>query len=872
MIKEEEKQGNKNNLKYKWLIKEQKEITKEFLDIAYGSEIIAKLLLNRNITSPEAAKAYLNPDFYKESKPEEIPELIKAKDRIIKALNKKENITIFGDYDVDGVTSTACLLTTLRQFTENIDFYIPSRLTEGYGLNIEAVKTMSKKNKTKLLITCDCGITNHKEVELANELGMDVIVTDHHSLPEILPPAHAVLNPKLLPPDHKLHWLPGVGVAYKLAESILEQKFALRHCEEQSDEAISKTLGRLPRRHFVPPRNDVTKEDLLDLVALGMIADLAPLLDENRYLVQVGLKKLAKTKKIGLQELLKMCGCLKEESANKPNAEHIGFGIAPRINAVGRLTDAARAVKLLTTNDLFEAVQIACELESQNKERQLICEETLKEAMLLISEQVDIKNDKCIVLAKENWHHGVIGIVASRVVEKFHLPTILIAIDNEQNTARGSGRSIEKLNIVEALINSSTHLEKYGGHKAACGLSIKPEKISNFIFDFKNFVDKKLANETLEAIIKIDSGLSLSELNLDLLEKIYKLSPFGLGNPLPVFVSDEVEISGMRSIGKTGQHLKLQLRDQRSEIRDQKKEFSSLTSHLSPLIFEALIWNHDSKIPFNLGEKIKIVYTPKLNHFNGETFIQLEIKDWQMLENQRIKNQKIKKESFIRIYDFRGKTQECLGLLASTQESVTYFAETKQKDYLPLKTNSRTNIPEAKNLIFLESPPDEDIFIDLIKLSNAETVYLSFTSGQTHWSAPTWSAPTWSAPTHLLKNLSGLLKYTVNNKDSTVTESELQAALGINKTALAFALETLVKIGFLSYKKNNGNLNINISNPSRQNFNDLLEYNLLVSELKQIAKFRIWFCESDLNEVVQMLSKNSIKAAIAETEGMGLVL
>ena len=828
MIKEEEKQGNRNNLKYKWLIKEQKEITKEFLDIACGSEIIAKLLLNRGINTVEKAKAYLNPEFYKESRPEEIPELVKAKDRIIEAINKNQKITIFGDYDVDGVTSTSCLLIALRQFTKNIDFYIPSRLTEGYGLNIEAVKTIASKNKTKLLITCDCGITNHKEVKLAQELGIDVIVTDHHSLPEILPPAHAVLNPKLLPADHKLHWLPGVGVAYKLAEAILEQK-----------------QGK-----------QIVKDDLLDLVALGMIADLAPLVDENRYLVQIGLKKLATTKKVGLQELLRMCGCLKEESGDKPNAEHIGFGIAPRINAVGRLTDAAQAVRLLTTENLFEAVQMACELEAQNKERQLICEETLKEALEIIKEQElgrdksrPYKNDKCIVLAKENWHHGVIGIVASRIVEKFHLPTILIAIDNEQNIARGSGRSISQLNIVEALVNSSTYLEKYGGHKAACGLSVKPENINNFIVAFKQYVTGKLIGENIEAIVNIDSELALNDLNLDLIEKIYRLSPFGLGNTLPVFASNEVEIAGTRNIGKNGQHLKLQL------------------SAKSTKIFEALIWNHDPNIKFTIGEKINIVYTPKLNHFNGETSIQLEIKDWQVRERDgATESEGVGEENIVEIYDFRGKIQECLALFSKELNTV-FFAETEQKNYLPLKTTSRNNISKIKNLVFLECPPDENTLIETIKLSNPEIIYLSFSRGQTHGSAPTWSAPT-----HLLKNLTGLLKYTVSNKNSTVNENDLMSALGINKSALAFALETLVKIGFLSYKRDTNALNINLSESYRQNYNDLIEYNLLTSELKQITKFRNWLYETDLTEIIKLLSVNDIKTVIANTERMRLTL
>ncbi|MBI3309408.1 MAG: DHH family phosphoesterase, partial [Candidatus Melainabacteria bacterium] len=280
-------------MKYKWLIKEQTEIDKEFLDAALGLEIIARLLLNRGIQTKEKAISYLNPDKYIESSPYEIPDLNRAKERIISAIKNKEKITIFGDYDVDGVTSTACLLYTLKEFTEKVDFYIPSRLKEGYGLNKEAVEKIRKKHKAKLLITCDCGVTNHKEIEHANSLGMDVIVTDHHALPDPLPNAYAVLNPKLLPEDHKLHNLPGVGVAYKLAEAILQDKGPETIDKGQESSTLSSQLS---------------PHDLLDLVTLGMIADLAPLIDENRYLVQIGLPKLATTKKIGLQELLRICG------------------------------------------------------------------------------------------------------------------------------------------------------------------------------------------------------------------------------------------------------------------------------------------------------------------------------------------------------------------------------------------------------------------------------------------------------------------------------------------------------------------------------------------------------------------------------------
>ncbi|MBI2995574.1 MAG: single-stranded-DNA-specific exonuclease RecJ [Candidatus Melainabacteria bacterium] len=592
-------------MKYKWLIKEHREITKEFL--------IEKLLSNRGINSQEKAKAYLDPKFYKESLSEEIPDLIKAKDRIVEAINKKEKITIFGDYDVDGVTATSCLLITLKEFTNNVDFYMPNRLTEGYGLNLDAVKKIAETNgHSSLLVTCDCGITNHKEIEFANSLGLDVIVTDHHSLPEILPSAYAVLNPKLLPQDHKLHWLPGVGVAYKLAQVILE---------ERNGDGAKGRIG---------------EEELLDLVCLGMIADLAPLVDENRYLVQIGLPKLASTKKVGLQELLKICGFMNKRGQgvvnHAPTTDHIGFGIAPRINAIGRLADASLAVKLLTTNNSLEAARIAFELDTQNKQRQSLCEETLKEAMEMISNQqsaVSTQLDKCIVLAKESWHHGVIGIVASRIVEKYNLPTILIAIDKDQNIARGSGRSTEHLNIIEAITSCSTHLEKFGGHKLACGLSIKPENINNFIFDFKNHVNNLLFDSNMEPILKIDFELPLINLNLKLMSEIYKLSPFGLGNPIPVFVSEEVEIVNIRNIGKNGQHLKLTIEPANRRIGDGANKYISR--------LEALIWNHNNKADFNIGDKVKLAYTPKLNFYNSEIFIQLEVKDWYVMEKSKEK-------------------------------------------------------------------------------------------------------------------------------------------------------------------------------------------------------------------------------------------
>lgn len=794
-------------MKYKWFIKEHNNIEKDFLEVSYSSEVIAKMLLNRGIDTVEKAKNYLYPESYEPSKPEEIGDLVKAKDRILEAIDKNEKIVIFGDYDVDGVTSTSCLLVTLKKFTDNVDFYIPSRLTEGYGLNLEAVKTIAKDLKAKLLITCDCGITNVKEVELANELGMDVIITDHHSLPEILPPACAVLNPKFLPEGHKLHFLPGVGVAYKLAEAILRDK-------------------------------GMKADDLLDLVTLGMIADLAPLVDENRYLVQIGLPRLANTERMGLRELLKVCG---HNQTSQVNVDHVGFGIAPRINAVGRLTDANLAVKLMTTNDLLEATHLATELEFQNRERQTLCEETVKDVVALVSEQVDFKNDKCIVLAKEGWHHGVIGIVASRVLEKFSLPTLLICIDEEQKIARGSGRSISKLNIVEALVASSTYLEKFGGHKAACGLSVKPENIPLFISDFKKVVNDLLKDCDMGPVLNIDSKLSLSELDMDLIEKINKLAPFGFGNRMAVLESDEVAIISVKSIGKNGQHLKLTLKSVIAKSGEATTNQSPVCNTLLDChasfyearndvkTFEALIWNHDFKTDFKVGDRVKLAYTPKVNSFGGETFIQLEVKDF---ERTCISLDTSKR--LLSLFDYRGRSEEGIKEL---NNPAIFFAESSQKDFLPLKTSSRTNISKAENLVFLDLPPDEATFFEIIQNSYAKNIYFSFLS------LPQLN------PDYLFKRLIGMLRYVVNNKNSRINEIQLQSALGINKNTLAYSLKILEKVGFLNYSNDKGELSVNISKPSRQNYEELLEYNVLVSELRKIQEFHKWIFESHISEI-----------------------
>lgn len=591
---------------YNWSIKKAEKIPEPLLKMAQGDSLIARLLLNRQIDNASEAKYYLDLASVLPSHSYEIPEMDQAFARVVKAVEQKQNIVIYGDYDVDGTTSVALLFRAFKMIGLHVNYYIPNRMTEGYGLNKEAIQKIrngdfkldehdeTKKPQTDLLISCDCGISNYDEVEFANSIGLDVIVTDHHSLPEKQPPGVANCNPKTLSPEHPLHYLPGVGVAYKLAELILESFIVDANGEPDLD--MSKAYAK----------------SLEDLVALGMIADLAPLRAENRYLVREGLKVLARTEKVGLQELMKVCGINLD-----PDTEHIGFGIAPRINAAGRLTDAKRAVKLMITEDRREAENLAQDLDHGNKKRQEMCNETFDDAMAMLAD-MDLNYEKAIAIASPDWHHGVIGIVASRLVEKFNLPVFIMAI--EDGVTKGSVRGIDlpELDVFEEMnqIQSQHNIFlKYGGHKAAAGFSCKvedTEKLQAIIRQhFREFLDGK----NIRKNIKVDAALLLQEVSSDLCQRISTLSPYGIENRQPLFIVGDLSVVGHRMLGASGKHIKLFLKDAASQRP-----------------YEAVIWNRAEEFLERYGSelspKITIVFNPKINSYRGEEFLQLDIKDW----------------------------------------------------------------------------------------------------------------------------------------------------------------------------------------------------------------------------------------------------
>lgn len=485
------------------------------------SELLTKILVNRGITDDKEIDTFLNPtrnDFYD---PYLMPDMEKAVERIIKAINNQEKVMIYGDYDVDGITSITVLKKFLEERGLKTGHYIPNRLEEGYGLNENAIRSIAEQKYT-LMITVDCGISGIEEVDLANQLGIETIITDHHEQLENLPNAYAIINAKRKDSQYPFRGLAGCGAVFKLIQ------------------AISIRL-KLEEKEFLK---------YLDIVCVGTISDIVPLVDENRVIAKLGLKLVAQTRNIGLRELILQSGYKKVDSNT------ISFGVAPRINACGRMGYQEEALDLFLTNNIEEARKITARLNSYNVERQTkekdIFEQAIKEL-----EKEDIKNLNTIVLSGDNWHHGVIGIVASKLTEKFYKPTILICF--EDDIGKGSGRSLPGFDLHEALVESSAYLEKYGGHEMAVGLSLKKEKYNDFKLAFEEIAKSKNIQQIIP-VIKIDSIITAKDVNKKTIEELEMLEPFGEKNKNPIFVYKNLKIDSIRALSE-GKHLKLTLKD-----------------------------------------------------------------------------------------------------------------------------------------------------------------------------------------------------------------------------------------------------------------------------------------------------------------------
>ena len=493
----------------------------EKIENEYGiSNLLAKILVNKNLIKKEDIDLFLKPTRHDFHNPYLMPDMALAVDRIIKAINNKEKILIYGDYDVDGITSITVVKNFLLERGANVTQYIPNRLNEGYGLNKDAIKKISD-DAVNLIITVDCGISGIEEVDYANSLGLEVIVTDHHEVGEVLPNAIAVVDAKRKDSTYPFRELAGVGVGFKLIQAIaqrleLEEKEYLKY---------------------------------LDIVCIGTISDIVPLVDENRVIAKLGLKLVEVTKNVGLKALLEASGYKKIDSFT------VSFGLAPRINACGRMGKEKEALNLFLTQDENEAKKIALSLNEYNKERQDIEKRIYEDAVNKIEKSE--KNKQVLVLGSENWHHGVIGIVASKITDLYFKPSILICF--EEDEGKGSGRSIPGFDLYESLTNCSENLEKFGGHSMAVGVTLKKENFEKFKEEFEKYAQNSNICDIIP-IIKIDEEITLEDINIKAVEELNMLEPFGEANKMPLFMYKNLKIHSIRTLSE-GKHIKLTLKE-----------------------------------------------------------------------------------------------------------------------------------------------------------------------------------------------------------------------------------------------------------------------------------------------------------------------
>ena len=851
-----------------WLFPEAVQVEDDLVKVALGSRVIAELLVRRGINTAQLAREFLDETSYTPTSPYELPGVQRAIERIGKAIEDGQQIVVYGDYDVDGVTGTSVLLTVLKRLGANVDFYIPNRVSEGYGLNLKAVSVLASKKKTKLIITCDCGVSNFAEINFAKSLGVDTVVLDHHTMPEVLPPAVAVVHPKLLAESHPLNNLPGVGVAYKVCEALLNER----------------GLG-------------AEVDALLDFVTMGMIADLVPLVSENRYLVKIGLEKLVKTPRVGLKALL-------GQVHRQTDTDLVGFGIAPRINAAGRLSDANKAVELLTTDDEDLAQQIADALQLENTRRQELCEQIFMEADQRVQRIQGFESQRCIAIYDENWHHGVVGIVASRLVEKYHRPVFIGQLDAEEGIVKGSARGVDQLDLYEVLKANEHMLIKWGGHKMAAGFSVEAARADELCTALVSTCNKMLNGKPIAGILKIDMVLEPKQVCLELARTLAVLAPFGMANKKPRFCMRALVCHSTKPLGKEGKHSRIMLVNPESGASDD----SSVVPQ-----FECVMWNSQGNTPAP-DQEVDLVFTPEVNTFNNRDRLQLVLHDWRSrfdgqdltsieellsLESNsqapEVQAQDIAvKDSVVAAErdavraegDQVSPTGEYERLQAvvdqvtiptgnpissvkqiwrdlrnqTRPQSVIDKGVERLRDGLAIYNESsdigatgsarvweRTAVKNTEHLLIWQYPPSADVFASMLAEARPANVYLV---GQVDDES--------DDPGYFLKRLYGLCRYAAREKDGQVETDRLVSLMACTKMTLALGLGLLKSAHLVDWFVEEGVVNLDLLEHSGAKMEELPEYIQLVKSLEEAREFRKWCATAPVKELQLTLVQNRV--------------
>jgi single-stranded-DNA-specific exonuclease len=753
--------------------------------------LIAQTLVRRGITDVEAARAFLDPDSLPSTP---FPNIEPAVERINAAIHSNEMICVWGDFDVDGQTSTALLVQTLRALSANVIYYIPIRGKEGHGVHIESLKPIID-NGAKLIITCDTGITANEAIDYINSRGVDVVVTDHHELGETLPNARAIVNPKLLPEGHVLANLAGVGVAYKLAEALLEsQKLALSTSSPKGEVEGSKV------------EQHISRNALLDLVALGLIADVALLKGETRALVQRGIQVLRNTSRIGLRVMAELSGT----SLESLTEETIGFSFAPRLNALGRLSDANPAVELLLTHDPARARVLTAQIEGLNAQRRLLTSQVYEAAEAQLRENSDLLSEPVIILTNQNWPGGVVGIVANKLVERYHKPAILFAESNN-GILRGSARSVEGLHITEAIATQKSILLGFGGHPMAAGLALETKKLAEFRKGLGKAIETQLGKIVREEpTLQVDAWLDLNELNLELAESLEALAPFGAGNPSLIVATHKARLRSVSTIGKAKEHLRLNVEDESGNV-------------------QSILWwgGAGGELPEE-GSKFDIAYSVRASTFRGEKQVTLQFEDFRIVEEAPPELRKRKTE----IMDYRLQTEQ----LKSLQSEVLIWAEGGDKS----QGKNRFELHEADELAIWTTPPSPAELRAALEIVKPKKLYLFGVS------------PDAEKTDEFLSRLAGMVKFIINQRGGKITLQELAVTTGQREGTIRLSLEWLAAGGHVSMQRDASQDAILLSAGNGE-MNQYLQRELYLSVkgiLEETAAYRAHFARASMDSLL----------------------
>ena len=729
-------------MKYKWRLPESNGVTsRAILDATEGRPLLARILQQRGHTDPEEIRAFLFADTYTPADASEMPGLTKGVKRIEGAIANQERILVWGDFDVDGQTSTSLLYAGLKQLGAQVEYHIPIREKESHGIRPEFLKPYLDDG-IHIVLSCDTGIAAHDAIVSANSYGVDVIVTDHHDCPETLPPAYALINPKLFNEAHPLSSLPGVGVAYKFIEALFER------------------AGRLEEA-----------KSFLDLVALGIVADLAILTEDTRYLLQLGLDTLRETKRVGLIQLMENANVIPQHLID----EHIGFQIGPRLNAVGRLADANISVPLLTTTDPTRAKEIADELERLNEERRFQTELVYESAIEQVNKDPSLLQYAVLVLAHSTWHQGVIGIVASRLVEAFGRPAILLATP-EGKLARGSARSVEGVHITQAIASQEELLSGYGGHPMAAGLAMDPAYLDRFRRGVSKAVVDQRTGEEVEPAIDIDAVVSLKDLNEDLVDELELLAPFGPGNPPVNLLCKKLNVVGQVIIGKDKSHKKLVVQEEGEEGDREQKE---------------ILWWNSAELTVPDGF-IDAVVRVRPGFFRGERQLTITLQDVR-LSGVRVEHEQQQKT--IQITDYREEKEpnKVLQELLNADSSLQVWAEGGS---IPGSAVSRLDLKEASSLAIWTMPPNQEVLTAIIHRVKPEYVYMFGVD------------PEMDTVPQFIKRFMGVIKYTLSNYSGITQLDTLASTMTHGQHTIKAALQLLPGVGLKTRISSSGTVEI----------------------------------------------------------------